>query len=49
MAEKLGPLPAIAIGYTLPPRDPADWYAAAILDRVLHGGRSGRVLPQARS
>ena len=41
--EKLGPLPAIAIGYTLPQRQTADWYAAAILDRLLHGGRAGRV------
>ena len=41
--EKLGPLPAIAIGYTLPARGTADWFAAAILDRVLHGGRAGRV------
>jgi zinc protease len=41
--EKLGPLPAIAIGYTLPPRQSADWYPAAIVDRVLHGGRAGRV------
>ncbi len=41
--EKFGPLPAIAIGYTLPPRETRDWYAAGILDRVLHGGRAGRV------
>jgi len=41
--EKLGPLPAIAIGYTMPPRETPDWYAAGILDRVLHGGRAGRV------
>jgi zinc protease len=41
--EKFGPLPAIAIGYTLPPRETADWYVAGILDRVLHGGRAGRV------
>jgi len=41
--EKLGPLPAIAIGYTLPARGSADWYTAAILDRALHGGRAGRV------
>ena len=41
--EKFGTLPAIAIGYTLPPRESADWYAAGILDRVLHGGRAGRV------
>jgi zinc protease len=41
--EKFGPLPAIAIGYTLPPRETPDWYSAAILDRILHGGRAGRV------
>jgi len=41
--EKFGPLPAIAIGYTLPQRETRDWYAAGILDRVLHGGRAGRV------
>ncbi len=44
--EKFGTLPAIAIGYTLPPRNNPDWYAAAILDRVLHGGRAGRVYRQ---
>ena len=43
MEEKFGPLPAIAIGYTLPKRETRDWYAAGILDRVLHGGRAGRV------
>jgi len=43
VTEKLGPLPAIAVGYTMPKRETADWYAAAILDRVLHGGRAGRV------
>ena len=41
--EKFGTLPALAIGYTLPARNMPDWYAAAILDRVLHGGRAGRV------
>jgi len=41
--EKFGPLPAIAVGYTLPKRETRDWYAAGILDRVLHGGRAGRV------
>ena len=41
--EKFGPLPAIAIGYTLPPRQDRDWYAAGIVDRILHGGRAGRV------
>ena len=41
--EKLGPLPALAIGYTAPPRTSDDWYATMILERVLHGGRSGRL------
>jgi len=41
--EKFGPLAAVAIGYTMPPRGAEDWYAAAVLDRVLHGGRAGRV------
>jgi zinc protease len=41
--EKFGPLPAMAIGYTAPPRGTDDWYAATILDRALHGGRSGRI------
>jgi zinc protease len=41
--ERLGPLPAIAIGYTLPARGTDDWFAFGILDRVLHGGRAGRV------
>jgi len=41
--EKFGTLPAIAIGYTMPPRESPDWYAAGVLDRVLHGGRAGRV------
>jgi zinc protease len=41
--EQFGPLPAIAIGYTVPARDNPDWYAAAILDRALHGGRVGRI------
>ena len=41
--ENFGPLPALAIGYTMPPRNTEDWYAMAIVDRVLHGGRAGRV------
>jgi zinc protease len=41
--EKLGPLPAIAIGYTMPHRESPDWYAAGIVERVMHGGRAGRV------
>jgi len=41
--ERFGPLPALAIGYTAPPRGSRDWHAAALLDRVLHGGRAGRV------
>jgi zinc protease len=41
--EKLGPLPAIAIGYTMPRRESPDWYAAGVVERVMHGGRAGRV------
>src|SRR5487761_655747 len=41
--EKFGQLPALAIGYNMPPRHHRDWYASAMLDRVLHGGRAGRV------
>ncbi len=41
--EQFGPLPAMAIGYTFPPRDSSDWYAATLLDGVLHGGRAGRI------
>jgi predicted Zn-dependent peptidase len=41
--EKFGPLPAMAIGYTLPPRESKDWFAATLMDGVLHGGRAGRV------
>ncbi len=41
--ETLGPLPAIAIGYTMPRRESPDWYAAGIVERVMHGGRAGRV------
>ena len=41
--EPFGPLAAIAIGYTMPARGAKDWYAATVLDRVLHGGRAGRV------
>ncbi len=41
--EKFGPLPAMAIGYTAPPRGTPDWRAFTILDRVLHGGRAGRI------
>jgi zinc protease len=41
--EKFGTLPALAIGYTAPPRGTQDGCATAILDRVLHGGRAGRI------
>src|ERR1700691_3613880 len=41
--EKFGTLPALAIGYTVPPRGSKDWYAMTILDRVLHGGRARRI------
>jgi len=42
VAEKFGTLPAMAIGYTLPPRRSKDWHAMALLDQALHGGRAGR-------
>jgi zinc protease len=41
--EKFGPLPAIAIGHTIPERGNKDRYVAAIADHILHGGRAGRV------
>ncbi|MGC1107223.1 MAG: pitrilysin family protein [Candidatus Acidiferrales bacterium] len=41
--EKFAQIPALAIGYHAPERHDSDWYAAVILDRVLHGGRAGRV------
>ncbi|MFZ0879659.1 MAG: pitrilysin family protein [Candidatus Acidiferrales bacterium] len=41
--EKFSSLPALAIGYHAPVRGTADWFAAGILDRALHGGRAGRI------
>ncbi len=41
--EKFGTLPALAIGYHAPERRTADWYAAAMLDQALHGGRAGHI------
>jgi zinc protease len=41
--EKFGALPAVAVGYPAPRRLTEDWYAAAMLDQALHGGRAGRV------
>jgi zinc protease len=41
--EKFGTLPAMAIGYVLPPRRTPDWYAVGLLDNALHGGRAGRI------
>jgi zinc protease len=41
--EKFGTLPAMAIGYVLPPRRTPDWYAMILLDQALHGGRAGRI------
>jgi zinc protease len=40
--EKFGTLPAMAIGYPVPPRRTTDWCAMALLDQALHGGRAGR-------
>jgi len=41
--EKFGTLPAMAIGYTVPPRRTSEWYAMTLLDQALHGGRAGRM------
>jgi predicted Zn-dependent peptidase len=41
--ERFGTLPGIAIGYRAPERLTPDWYALAMLDQALHGGRAGRV------
>ena len=41
--EKFGTLPAMAIGYVMPQRRTKDWYAMALLDQALHGGRAGRM------
>jgi predicted Zn-dependent peptidase len=41
--EKFGSLPAVAIGHPAPRRLTDDWYAIAMLDQALHGGRAGRV------
>src|SRR5208282_6495 len=41
--EPLGTLPAMAIGYHVPPRRTPEWYALALADRALHGGRAGRI------
>jgi len=43
VTEKLGTLPAMAIGYHVPPRRAPEWYALALADRALHGGRAGRL------
>jgi predicted Zn-dependent peptidase len=41
--EKFGTLPAMAIGYVMPQRRTTEWYAMALLDQALHGGRAGRI------
>ena len=33
----------MAIGYVMPQRRTAEWYAMALLDQALHGGRAGRI------
>jgi predicted Zn-dependent peptidase len=43
VVEKFGTLPAMAVGYVMPPRRTPDWCAVALLDQALHGGRAGRV------
>ena len=41
--EKFGTLPAMAVGYVLPARRRPEWFAMALLDQALHGGRAGRI------
>ncbi len=41
--EKFGTLPAMAIGHVLPKRRTPEWFAMALLDQALHGGRAGRM------
>ena len=41
--EKFGTLPAMAIAYVMPERRTPDWFAMALLDQALHGGRAGRI------
>jgi predicted Zn-dependent peptidase len=41
--EKFGNLGGLAVGYYAPERRTDDWYALALADRALHGGRAGRV------
>lgn len=41
--EKFAEIPALAIGYHAPERRDPGWRAAALLDRLLHGGRAGRI------
>jgi len=41
--EKFGTLPAMAVGYTVPPRRTPEWFAMTLLDQALHGGRAGRL------
>ena len=41
--ERLGTVPALAIGYHAPQRRTPEWYALAMLDQALHGSRAGRV------
>ncbi len=41
--EKLGTLPAMAIGFHVPPRRSPEWCALALADRALHAGRAGRL------
>jgi zinc protease len=43
VVEKFGTLPAMAIGYTMPKRRTQEWYAIALLDQALYGGRAGRI------
>lgn len=41
--DKFAEHPALAIGYLMPKRRTADWYAMALLDHLLHSGKTARV------
>jgi predicted Zn-dependent peptidase len=41
--ERFASVPALAIGYHVPPRRTPEWFALGMLDLALHGGRAGRI------
>jgi predicted Zn-dependent peptidase len=41
--ETFASVPALAIGYHVPPRRTPEWFALGLFDLALHGGRAGRI------